>query len=263
MVYMPTSPTSVAPEITMNDMYRPRKNVASYRGSVKVTVGDGDEQQTFDVHESLIMARSAFFKALSGNWTEAKSRHVNLPEDDPQTFENYVHHLYTNTLAVKPSPVPDQYVGREEKIEPAKLYVFAEKIQDTDTKDAVVKAMAHSSQLSRYNGKTYGPNLGVVSLIYAGTAPWSPMRKLLVDIYTYQANAAWLTRDEEESPSDFLRELALEPSLTILSRVGMYRHTRKSRRKKEPSCTRFRIAVENILRGGLQCGIIIRLAIWR
>ncbi|KAH3941401.1 hypothetical protein HBH53_201020 [Parastagonospora nodorum] len=220
MVYMPTSPTPalqnftatfVAPKITMNDMCRPRKNVASYRGSVKETVGDGDEQQTFDVHESLIMARSAFFKkALSGNWTEARSRHVNLPEDDPQTFENYVHHLYTNTLAVKPSPVPDQYVGREEKIELAKLYVFAEKIQDTDTKDAVVKAMAHSSQLSRYNGKTYGSNLGVISLIYAGTAPWSPMRKLLVDIYTYQANAAWLTRDEEESPSDFLRELALQ-----------------------------------------------------
>jgi hypothetical protein len=36
------------------------------------------------------------------------------------------------------------------------------------------------------------------------------MRKLLVDIYTYQTNAVWLTRDEEELPSDFLLELALQ-----------------------------------------------------
>jgi hypothetical protein len=107
---------------------------------------------------------------------------------EPETFKRYLHLLYTNDMAVVPDPLPKNYAGDEEKIALAKLYVFAEKLQDCSTKDAVVKAMFHSSYLVRSNGIIYATGgLPVIRFIYAGTISGSQMRRLLVDMHTYCA----------------------------------------------------------------------------
>jgi hypothetical protein len=184
---------------------------SSYHGFIQISVGSEDEKQTFDIHEYLITARSAFFKkALSGNCKEAEDRQVNLPEDDPDTFKAYVYHLYTNVLAVLPEPVPKDYTGKEEQMALAKVYVLAEKLQDHSTKDAVVQAMLHSALQTRPDGSTYAGGLAEVRIIYDGTPPGSPMRKLLVDLYTYRARSKWLKKDNEGIPSEFLHELAMQ-----------------------------------------------------
>jgi hypothetical protein len=159
------------------------------------------------VHEDIITARSLFFKkALSGNWKEAEDRMVKLPEDDPMTFRRYVHLLYTNALTVQLEQVSDPYgyvhLGR--------LYVLAEKIQDIKTKNAVIEAVLLATRQKRIDGRCYYPGIGIISLIYAGTGPRSPMRKLLVDLYTDQGLSEWLMRACHEWPSDFTRELAIQ-----------------------------------------------------
>jgi hypothetical protein len=35
------------------------------------------------------------------------------------------------------------------------------------------------------------------------------MRRLLVDLYTYQGSPGWLKKDDEHLPNDFLRSLAV------------------------------------------------------
>jgi hypothetical protein len=184
---------------------------SSYRGFIQVAVGEGDQLQTFDVHEDIITARSPFFKkAMSGDWKEAQDRLVKLPDDNPAIFQLYVHLLYTNMLAVVPDPLPPNYTGSNEHVKLAKLYVLAEKLQDIDTKNTVLEAMLLATRQTRSDGKCYYPGNGPICLIYAGTVPGSPMRKLLVDFYTYQAEANWLSESDETWPTEFTHELAIK-----------------------------------------------------
>ena len=182
----------------------------SYRGFVQICVGQGDEQETFDIHEFLITIRSPFFKeALSGKWKEAAERMVKLPEDDPATFKLYVHLLYTCVLAIVPDPVPQHYNGHLEHIALVSLYVLAEKLQDTRTRNSVLEATLQASRLLRSDGKIYDPGLRSIGILYAGTMAGSPMRRLLVDIYTARAKSQMLNKPGDQWPSDFMRELAL------------------------------------------------------
>jgi hypothetical protein len=181
-----------------------------YKGVIQVTVGEGDKLQTFHVHEDLLTARSPFFKkALSGNWKEAQDRLVKLPEDDPVTFQRYVHLLYTDALVIE----------AEEVSEPSKsteyphlglLYVLAEKLQDIDAKNVVLEATLLASRREHADGIRYFPGNDMICLIYAGTGPGSPMRNLLVNFYAYQGEGEWLKREGEEWPSDITRELAIQ-----------------------------------------------------
>lgn len=158
---------------------------------------------------------------MSGSWKEAKDRLVNLPDDDPTTFNCYLHFMYTGTLAITLSGPTQSYVlamssttGAErcaltEKL--ADLYVLAEKLQDITTKNAVLEAMLLNSRKTSskvYGGRWY-PGLGAVSKVYKGTPASSPTRKLLVDIFTCQGDSSWLFMTQYW-PTDFVREVAVQ-----------------------------------------------------
>lgn len=67
-------------------------------GSV-ITVQVGTPPTPFTVHESLVVARSGFFKgALNGYFKESHTRTAELPEDDRWLFTCVIHWLYTGTL---------------------------------------------------------------------------------------------------------------------------------------------------------------------
>lgn len=222
-----TTPVKPAtPVSSIQDVRKPRKDVpgyvpsvshgielsmlildTSYRGFIQIVVGEGDTQTSFDVHKYLVTERSPFFKnAMSGDWKEAKDRVVNFPEDDPATLQSDVHLLYTNQLAVIPSPLPVKYDGSEETEALAKLYALAEKLQDVDTKNIVLKAMLLSSlQIRSITASCVVPGLPTVRIIYAGTPEGSPIRRLLVDIYTYRGRSAWLKGDSPSDCKDFGR----------------------------------------------------------
>ena len=104
---------------------------------VKVLVGE--QEQAFTVHEGLICARSKFFRnAMNGNWLEADEKIVRLPDDEPAVFEGYLAVLYLKEL-----PVINENDGQY--LELAKLYVFAEKLMDTKSKNVIVEEMLNRS----------------------------------------------------------------------------------------------------------------------
>ena len=153
---------------------------------VRVEVGTGDDLRSFTVHGAFLTFRSLFFrKALSGAWKEAKERLIKLPEDDSDTFELYLQVVYGLPMSIEPNPLFDEYPGRSEQEALAKLYVFAEKVQDVRAKNTIMKAFLKSVWKVRSDGLCYVPARGSIHVIYEGSTPGSSMRRLLVDIYAY------------------------------------------------------------------------------
>jgi hypothetical protein len=175
-----------------------------------VKVGEGENQETFDVHESLITSHSLFFKkAMSGSWKESEDRVIKLPEDDPEIFNVYVHHLYTGSVAVIPEPLPADYAGAPTRKIICLLYVLAEKLQDIKAKNSAIEALLADCRVKQPNGKYYFPGSHNVDIIYSGTLPGSMARKFLVDIYTHKATGKWITK-HPELPDEFLKDLLVK-----------------------------------------------------
>lgn len=64
-----------------------------------VDVFVGPERKAFHLHRDLLCDRSAYFKAaFMGNFAEASSKEIQLPEDDDTAFELLVKWLYGGTL---------------------------------------------------------------------------------------------------------------------------------------------------------------------
>lgn len=186
-------------------------------------MGADDKRTIFRVHMALLTARSDFFKkALNGKWMEAEEKIVRLPEDDPTVFAAYVHHLYTGELAVQADK--QQSVGilvDEQYRNSCSLYVFAEKILDVETKNAVIHAMLEMARTKQINGQTYGPSSDDVNTIYKGTVVGSPARRLMVDLYTYRAKGDWI--GQRPFSIEFLRDLLIR---TLDTRTTPYDPTK-------------------------------------
>ncbi|KAI9746900.1 MAG: hypothetical protein M4579_007563, partial [Chaenotheca gracillima] len=66
---------------------------------VEITVGIGDQQKTYEVHESLICEASDYFKtALRGGFKGAETKQVSLLGVEPETFAFVLYWLYSGSL---------------------------------------------------------------------------------------------------------------------------------------------------------------------
>lgn len=169
---------------------------------VEICVGKELPQKIFSVHQALIAPRSEFFeRAFNGNWKEAESRLVNLPEDDAITFDLYVQLLYTGQI-----PIQDD---NEEFVKLCKLYVLCEKLQDTDAKNAILQAM-----LAKIRGSpSRSPGAFAINTIYHGTPENSPARNLVLDFFVKRENRLsvyHLILQGHHYPEEFVRHLAVQ-----------------------------------------------------
>lgn len=153
---------------------------------------------------AFLTARSPFFKTvLNGNWKEAKERVVRLPEDDPEIFGLYLHYVYTVTFAVQPDPLPHQYNCDQALLRLGKSYVLAEKLQDIDTKNNVLKTMAKSFTKCKIDIKK------LTTIFYTGTPSTSPARRLIVDRVVFNGGDGKLKREYMSSLNrEFLADLS-------------------------------------------------------
>jgi hypothetical protein len=202
-----------------------RSKRMKFNDPIRIEVGPEDECEVFTIESEALTRRSLFFrKALSGGFKEATERVVKLPEDDPEIFGNYLHHVLTNEFSVLSDPlVRERDHGDEEKEALMELYVFAEKIQDTKSKNAIVRALIVYCHEPRPNNKVWTIGPAVTRLLYEGTSPGSMMRKVLVEMKAWDhTNPEYVLR--EGWPYEFLTELAYESI--------KYRDTKDDRKKK-------------------------------
>jgi hypothetical protein len=83
-------------------------------------------------------------------------------------------------------------------------FVFGEKVQDSDFKDAVIDALFASVSTLGKDDKYWYPAGKKADLVYKGTPPGSPLRRLLVDMHVHHSRHDWY--DETENV-DFLADL--------------------------------------------------------
>lgn len=174
---------------------------------IKVCVGTGKNQRFFYVHQSLLCSQSEFFKkALNGKWKESEENSINLSEDDPEIFSLYLEQLYTGSLpilgdTVEVIPSDFNYTTL------AELYILAEKLMDVKTKNNVLDGILRASRMSDKSGASYFPSFTTVETIYNGTPGPCAGRRLMVDLYLFQATTCNCENDDFSLMPDFANDL--------------------------------------------------------
>lgn len=141
-----------------------------------IRVGKEPFRIDFVAHQSVLTSRSEFFRAaMTGNWSEANSRVVKLPEDSPPIVALYLNYIYTgqlttmrkteeelSTLQVQECVV---YVNMEyHDLFP--LYILAEKFQDAAAKNAALIAAPDVTSSKCADKRWVVPSFEMVNRVY-------------------------------------------------------------------------------------------------
>lgn len=182
------------------------------------------------MHETLLREASEFFaSAVKEEWKEGQKQRIPLPDDSASVVDLYLQWLYTRRIIIREGLVEEQKVAKEEKEDEEEggekkeeegeeegkdghefdvltgAFVFGEKVQDGDFKDAVVDALIHTVAAPDEKGVRWYPTAQSVDRAYTGTPEGSPIRRLLVDMYTFHGRKDWL---DGQKNVDFLADLA-------------------------------------------------------
>jgi hypothetical protein len=201
---------------------------------LKIIVGEGEDIQDFRIHESVLTARSKFFKAAMGTrWRTAKEKTVNLPEDDPEAFQLYTQLVYTDRIPGMNDDIPNKVDGVEESYESritldkcgspnaceadyqmlCRLYVLAEKLMDVKAKNYTMEALYSKIQVECSKCKnpqdTCLPCVDAITIMYNGTSKYCAGRQILLTTYIHFANGETYAEkfSHNDLPEDFLRDL--------------------------------------------------------
>jgi hypothetical protein len=166
-------------------------------------VGAGGEE--FKVHEELLCNNSSFFASASKKeWLENQKHRISLPDDDPRIVDLYLQWIYSGRIFSRQSTDGGPGDGKEFDLL-IDGFVFGEKVQNGDFKDAVVDALIESFAVTDKKGQRWCPATPWVDRAYAGTPEGSPLRRLLVAIYVIHGTKTWL---HGMTTIDFLADLA-------------------------------------------------------
>jgi len=135
---------------------------------------------------------------MKKKWTGDNDRILELPDDEPENIKVYVAWLYSNRTFTK----LEDGVDKESDIGFNGLlnaYIFGDKIQDSDFKDAIIDAFIEKTEET----KSYYIN---ARKMWEYTPPGALIRRYMVDTYVWEGREKWL----EYIPylnQDFLVEL--------------------------------------------------------
>ncbi|KAB2105992.1 hypothetical protein AG0111_0g6179 [Alternaria gaisen] len=174
---------------------------------ISVLVGTGSGKADFRVHRTLFTSRSKFFERATSNDSQGKDELlVTLLDEDPQTFRLYLNLVYANQLATR---------GPEQWPKLCQLYVLAERLQDTKSKNEIVEGMY--SFLNELLLKPWSPSTRskhylpavATAILFEGMTEKSRVRALLVDFYADFGDEILLREAQAELPADFIYDVAV------------------------------------------------------
>lgn len=156
-----------------------------FNGEAIVFLVGTDAPKRFIVHEALVTPRSEFVRmALRGEWKEAQTRTVPLPEDEPDIFSVYQQWLYGGRIHTRPSSALSKTDDEYRKL--VKAYILGEKLVGGNFKDSIVDAIVEKLRL------THKFDTGLTDLVFDNTLPTSPLRRLWLDAYYNFGSPEWL-----------------------------------------------------------------------
>ncbi|KAK3717457.1 hypothetical protein LTR37_005847 [Vermiconidia calcicola] len=182
---------------------------------VMVLVGPSKTRATVP---KCILTRSSDFLAAccKGEWKEAKTKTIKLPEIDPDSFSIYLQWLYKSELVTVEQGCHDEAGVRDlsgdEKFRIAgkelmallKLAVLADKLGDLELSNATVDALKHAMDTL-----DCGPGVEEIPLVYEQLPENSPIRRMMVDNYTVIVTPKYLMDNKKLFPPDFFFDLMM------------------------------------------------------
>jgi hypothetical protein len=157
-------------------------------GEVVIFLVGTHEPRRFTVHENIVKAISEFVRlALRGDWAEASSRIIPLPEDEPAVFSVYQHWLYNGLIHTSRQGTNTSAESDEEYELLLEAYILGEKILDIAFKNSVMGALVE--KVGQVEGKF---NKRLTSLVFDNTPSASPLRRLWLVVYYHVGNVDWL-----------------------------------------------------------------------
>ncbi|TIA17739.1 hypothetical protein D6C80_03823 [Aureobasidium pullulans] len=191
----------------------PREKPADMLGPklpiVTIRVGRGEDTTLFGIHQNILEHCSPFFQALlnedipTGIKTEMEIRPVSEIrfEKDIEAFEVYTEWVYSGHVFKKKLRDDE---GGAKFLSYGQAYILGDKLLDHDFKNVVLDTLL-TEILS-------GAKIDLIlaTLVYEGTTKTSPLRRLLVDIYTWYGHKDWLKygNNKSHAPLSFLSDLS-------------------------------------------------------
>lgn len=180
-------------------------------------MGKDDSQRSFKIHEHVICDHTEYFHIhMKDTWTAMKdeSRVIELPNDNPDAFALWRTWIYTGKLAILPEP-PFPLEAMDDRAAHyavlAHAYVLGEMILDIPFMNAIADVYVLNAR-GVDGARAHYPTNEDIGVLYDGTSPDSPIRRLLVDIWMYRGKVEWLDREMEDAalPREFLVEVMRE-----------------------------------------------------
>lgn len=176
----------------------------------------GKENVVFQVHLRILCEASPVFNAaFRGEFLEASSLSIDLPEDDPEAFERLVQWLYTKSYDILPSA--EEYCDDDKMIfmRLAKLYVAADKYGIVRLKNDVVDRW-YKTQADRIQRRNISK---AVDYIYENTTSGSKLREIVVAYFVWRINCSWYKRPSTRIRLGKRPEFATDVAIAMSQRV--------------------------------------------
>ncbi|KAK3711482.1 hypothetical protein LTR37_009661 [Vermiconidia calcicola] len=172
---------------------KPREK-RKYEFSEHLQVVVGSEKKHFIVHKDVITCRSPFFAAASAErWNNSGDvKPIELPDEDPKIFSTYLQWLYHAEVVVEDKP-------NNEFSELIKAYIMADKFGDLTCANAIADEIIRSGIIHNCI-----PTVSDIHTAFEDTPDGSPLRKLLVDFWMFEADDEAFSTRSEFLPYTFL-----------------------------------------------------------
>lgn len=152
------------------------------------------------LHKNLVCRYSSFFKAAcKGGFREAESNEIKLPDDESETFDNFVQWLYTRDFEHQKTES-----GGLDWVCILDTYVLADKLGAPKFSNYVMNLMVHEAEM-RWDQELGLPDAAAVCVAYENTPGSSPLRRFLVDVYCCNNK---LEIPKHAVPDEFVMEMA-------------------------------------------------------
>ncbi|KAI6853114.1 hypothetical protein KC323_g9428 [Hortaea werneckii] len=164
----------------------------------------GVEEREYRVHQDLLSSNSPYFAAaVKEEWEEGQERRISLLDDSAAAVDLYIQWIYNKRIFCR-QPLEEIEKGQEELGVLIDGFIFGEKIQDGDFKDAIIDALIASVSTIGKEDRYWYPSGEMVDRAYKGTPPGSPLRRLLIDMHVHHGCRDWV---EDGACPEFLIDL--------------------------------------------------------
>lgn len=157
---------------------------------------------------------------MKPEWASLRSdpKTIELPDDDPAAFGLYMSFLYSGQLPILQEANSQTTTDSEELNENyntlAYAYVLGERLMDVPFKNAISDTYvlcARGTAPAPPNAAAFTiprryPSNEEIRIIYSGTTDSSPLRRLIVDIWSCRGKFDWIDQDSD-LPAEFLAEV--------------------------------------------------------